>query len=161
MRSEKKTLRVCALVASCLAIFFSAGGCGSDDSSVELEREAGQAAAQRAERAAERRQARLAHRAEARELREAARRRARRIAARERARRQAEAREEAEAQEAAEAEEASECDPSYTGACLDPYASDYDCEGGSGDGPNYTGAVAVVGDDHYGLDSDNDGYGCE
>jgi hypothetical protein len=55
----------------------------------------------------------------------------------------------------------SECDPNYSGACLDPYASDYDCEGGSGDGPEYTGPVAVVGEDHYGLDSDSDGYGCE
>ncbi len=57
--------------------------------------------------------------------------------------------------------ESSECDPSYSGACLDPYSSDYDCEGGSGDGPDYTGPVAVVGDDHYGLDSDSDGYACE
>lgn len=60
-----------------------------------------------------------------------------------------------------EAEAAPECDPSYEGACLDPYASDYDCEGGSGDGPNYTGPVEVVGDDHYGLDADGDGYACE
>jgi hypothetical protein len=29
----------------------------------------------------------------------------------------------------------SECDPNYEGACLDPNASDYDCAGGSGDGP--------------------------
>jgi hypothetical protein len=57
--------------------------------------------------------------------------------------------------------ETSECDPSYSGACLDPYVSDYDCEGGSGDGPSYTGSVVVVGDDHYGLDADGDRYGCE
>ncbi len=63
--------------------------------------------------------------------------------------------------EAAAEEEASECDPNYSGACLDPYASDYDCEGGSGDGPEYTGTVTVVGEDHYGLDSDGDGTGCE
>lgn len=69
--------------------------------------------------------------------------------------------EEAEAEEAAAEEEASECDPSYSGACLDPYASDYDCEGGSGDGPEYTGTVTVVGEDHYGLDADGDGIGCE
>lgn len=73
--------------------------------------------------------------------------------------------EEAEAEELAveeEAEEeAGECDPNYSGACLDPYAYDYDCEGGSGDGPEYTGTVAVVGEDHYGLDSDSDGTGCE
>ncbi len=65
------------------------------------------------------------------------------------------------AAEAAPQEEASECDPNYSGACLDPYASDYDCEGGSGDGPEYTGTVTVVGEDHYGLDSDGDGIGCE
>jgi hypothetical protein len=53
------------------------------------------------------------------------------------------------------------CDPNYTGACLDPNASDYDCAGGSGDGPKYTGTVTVVGDDHYGLDRDGDGIGCE
>ncbi|HET8862594.1 MAG TPA: hypothetical protein VFM94_05025 [Solirubrobacterales bacterium] len=72
----------------------------------------------------------------------------------------AEAREQ-EALEAEESEESSECDPNYSGACLDPYASDYDCEGGSGDGPEYTGPVVVVGEDHYGLDSDSDGSACE
>jgi hypothetical protein len=55
----------------------------------------------------------------------------------------------------------SNCHSSYTGACLDPNASDYDCAGGSGDGPKYTGFVHVVGYDEYGLDSDNDGLGCE
>jgi len=39
------------------------------------------------------------------------------------------------------------CDPNYAGACLRPDASDYDCEGASGDGPYYTGEVRVVGDD--------------
>jgi hypothetical protein len=53
------------------------------------------------------------------------------------------------------------CHPSYTGACLDPSASDYDCAGGSGDGPKYTGQVNVVGPDEYGLDGDGDGVGCE
>jgi hypothetical protein len=57
--------------------------------------------------------------------------------------------------------EESNCDPSYEGACLDPSISDYDCEGGSGDGPEYTGEVVVVGEDHFGLDSDSDGVGCE
>jgi hypothetical protein len=56
---------------------------------------------------------------------------------------------------------AGKCDPSYTGACLDPNAVDYDCAGGSGNGPLYTGPVRVVGPDHYGLDADGDGYGCE
>lgn len=44
--------------------------------------------------------------------------------------------------------------------CLHP-ASDYDCRGGSGDGPRYTGTVRVTGSDPYGLDTDNDGWGCE
>jgi len=55
----------------------------------------------------------------------------------------------------------SECDPNYSGACLDPNAVDYDCAGGSGNGPQYTGPVTVVGEDHYGLDADGDGRGCE
>jgi hypothetical protein len=44
--------------------------------------------------------------------------------------------------------------------CLPP-ASDYDCAGGTGDGPEYTGPVRVTGSDPYGLDADGDGYGCE
>lgn len=53
------------------------------------------------------------------------------------------------------------CHPSYAGACLDPDASDYDCVGGSGNGPKYTGRVRVVGPDVFGLDADHDGIGCE
>lgn len=53
------------------------------------------------------------------------------------------------------------CHPSYKGACLDPDASDYDCAGGSGNGPYYTGRVEVVGPDEYDLDRDGDGVGCE
>ena len=53
------------------------------------------------------------------------------------------------------------CHPSYAGACLDPAASDYDCAGGSGNGPKYTGPVRVVGPDVFRLDADGDGYGCE
>jgi hypothetical protein len=65
-------------------------------------------------------------------------------------------------EEAEEAEElaAEECNPNYSG-CLDPSASDYDCEGGSGDGPLYTGTVEVLGYDEYGLDEDGDGIGCD
>jgi hypothetical protein len=74
---------------------------------------------------------------------------------------EARAAEEAEAEEALAEEEASECDPNYSGACLDPAAYDYDCEGGSGDGPDYTGYVEVVGDDPYRLDRDGDGIACE
>jgi hypothetical protein len=56
----------------------------------------------------------------------------------------------------------SNCDPSYTGACLDPSSPDYDCAGGSGDGPDYVeGPVTVLGDDHFGLDADGDGIGCD
>ncbi len=55
----------------------------------------------------------------------------------------------------------SDCDPNYEGQCLDPNSPDYDCEGGSGDGPEYTGPVTVVGDDHFGLDRDGDGSACE
>jgi hypothetical protein len=53
------------------------------------------------------------------------------------------------------------CHPSYTGACLDPNASDYDCSGGSGNGPLYTGRVTVVGPDVFDLDRDHDGIGCD
>jgi hypothetical protein len=121
------------------------------------------------ERQAQRHQAAV-RRAEARQrARAAARRHHRQVVARrhraqvrvEEAERRAAA--EAEAAEAAELvaeEEASECDPNYSG-CLDPSAYDYDCEGGSGDGPEYTGTVTVVGEDPYGLDADSDGTGCE
>lgn len=70
--------------------------------------------------------------------------------------------EQAEREELEEREEeaAEECDPNYSG-CLDPNAVDYDCEGGSGDGPLYTGTVEVLGVDHYGLDDDGDGIGCD
>jgi uncharacterized membrane protein len=52
------------------------------------------------------------------------------------------------------------CDPNYSGQCV-PVTSDVDCAGGSGDGPAYlTGTVTVVGTDHYGLDRDHDGTGC-
>lgn len=64
-----------------------------------------------------------------------------------------------EAEEAAAA--ASQCDPNYEGACLDPNSSDYDCAGGSGDGPDYTGTVRVVGDDIHDLDRDGDGIACD
>jgi hypothetical protein len=53
------------------------------------------------------------------------------------------------------------CHSSYEGACLDPNAEDYDCIGGSGDGPLYTGLVRVVGPDVFDLDRDDDGLGCE
>lgn len=54
----------------------------------------------------------------------------------------------------------SNCHPSYEGACL-KIGVDYDCAGGSGNGPLYTGKVRVVGWDEYKLDGDGDGWGCE
>lgn len=54
------------------------------------------------------------------------------------------------------------CDPNYRGRCLRPNVSDYDCAGGSGNGPYYvTGPFRVVGYDHYRLDADHDGIACE
>lgn len=54
------------------------------------------------------------------------------------------------------------CDPDYSGACLDPTAPDYDCAGGTGDGPRYVeGPVRVRGSDPFGLDGNGDGIGCE
>jgi hypothetical protein len=54
---------------------------------------------------------------------------------------------------------AQSCTPGYD-PCLPP-ASDYDCEGGSGNGPAYTGYVTVSGPDIYDLDRDGNGAGCE
>jgi hypothetical protein len=53
------------------------------------------------------------------------------------------------------------CHPSYVGACLTPGIGDYDCLGGSGNGPNYVGRVEVIGFDEFGLDADGNGIGCE
>jgi resuscitation-promoting factor RpfB len=57
----------------------------------------------------------------------------------------------------------SNCTPGYS-PCLPLGPSDYDCAGGSGDGPAYTEpgvTYHVTGSDPYGLDADNDGSGCE
>jgi resuscitation-promoting factor RpfB len=51
------------------------------------------------------------------------------------------------------------CTPGYS-PCLPP-ASDYDCRGGSGNGPKYSGPVRVTGSDPYDLDRDGDGKACE
>ena len=58
----------------------------------------------------------------------------------------------------------SNCTPGYS-PCL-PYegGADYDCAGGSGNGPYYTASgvvYRVTGSDPYGLDADGDGSGCE
>lgn len=55
------------------------------------------------------------------------------------------------------------CTPGYS-PCLQLGPSDYDCAGGSGDGPAYADpgvTYRVTGSDPYDLDADNDGYGCE
>jgi resuscitation-promoting factor RpfB len=52
------------------------------------------------------------------------------------------------------------CDPNYSG-CV-PIASDVDCAGGGGNGPEYVkGPVRVIGTDIYHLDRDGDGIACE
>jgi Ca2+-binding RTX toxin-like protein len=58
---------------------------------------------------------------------------------------------------------APQCHPSYPTLCLDPNAFDYDCAGGSGDGPRYVYArnFAVRAPDPFRLDADGDGKGCE
>lgn len=62
---------------------------------------------------------------------------------------------------AASPAQAQSCDPNYEGVCV-PIASDVDCAGGSGNGPEYVeGPVYVVGRDKYGLDRDGDGVACE
>jgi DNA-directed RNA polymerase beta' subunit len=63
------------------------------------------------------------------------------------------------AQEIRKALEA-KCNSNYSG-CLKPNSGDYDCVGGTGNGPNYTGTVQVLGYDEYGLDRDRNGWGCE
>jgi hypothetical protein len=56
----------------------------------------------------------------------------------------------------------SNCDPNYSGYCLTDGIGDWDCAGGSGNGPNYVPVrVRVIGVDVFGLDADNDGYGCD
>lgn len=56
--------------------------------------------------------------------------------------------------------ESNGCESGYS-PCLESGIGDFDCEGGSGDGPNYTGPVEVTGSDPFDLDRDRDGYGCE
>jgi hypothetical protein len=115
--------------------------------------------AKRAEQQALRRE-RAQHRRQARLRRQRIEARRERREAKRRARERQEQLEAPPAQPAPAPEPAASCHPSYD-PCLDANASDYDCEGGSGDGPNYTGFVTVKGPDDYGLDSDGDGTGCE
>jgi hypothetical protein len=141
-----------ALILTALAALLLVSGCGESEGMGPAHMNQGHRAAMRARMHHRAVMARQYHRQMRRWHRQAM----RRLHARE-ARRAAAA---ARAKETA-AVETSECDPNYNGACLDPYASDYDCEGGSGNGPDYTGEVTVVGVDHYGLDADGDGIGCE
>jgi hypothetical protein len=54
------------------------------------------------------------------------------------------------------------CDPSYPDVCLDPAVEDYDCGGGTGNGPGYVeGPIRVRPPDPFDLDRDGDGMGCE
>jgi hypothetical protein len=144
------------------ALLLAGAGCGSSADTTGTQSGANQRSRQHAHRQAAKRRAVLRHQAKVRARHAAARARARRAHRAEirEVRSEAEARQQATAEEAAPEEE-SECDPNYSGACLNPYSSDYDCEGGSGNGPDYTGTVTVVGEDHYGLDADADGVGCE
>ena len=57
---------------------------------------------------------------------------------------------------------ASSCDPSYPDVCLDPAVEDYDCAGGTGNGPKYVeGPIRVRPPDPFDLDREGDGWGCE
>ncbi len=55
------------------------------------------------------------------------------------------------------------CDPAYPDVCLHDGIGDYDCAGGTGNGPNYVdGPIRVLPPDPFDLDgNDNDGIGCE
>jgi FKBP-type peptidyl-prolyl cis-trans isomerase len=158
--SLRSRLALCAL----LALSIVASGCGSDSStgSQAQQRVAAQKARQEARRIAAHQRALAIHRARARAQRAAARQQVI-LAAKRAQQRRARAEQAAAAAQAAPStsSSSSSCDPNYSGACLDPNASDYDCAGGSGDGPKYTGPVTVVGVDHYGLDADGDGQACE
>lgn len=77
-------------------------------------------------------------------------------------RREARQREAEERKATEEIERAQACDPNYEGECLKDGIGDYDCAGGSGNGPNYVySEVRVVGVDVFGLDANGNGIGCE
>lgn len=145
-------------LATLSALVFTVAACG-DDVSTDDARES--ATEERDTAAEERRRERQERRerAERRRERAAAKRRQKQRRERREARAAAE-QQAAEEQAAAEEPPAENCHPSYD-PCLDPNASDYDCAGGSGDGPEYTGPVRVIGPDEYDLDADGDGSACE
>jgi hypothetical protein len=147
-----------------VALVLGAAACGDEGNGASggIDETDAQQEAERQERRAERLQRQLARerRERARERRERAQeRRAERRRKAQAAQLRRKREQEAQAQTTTPAEP--DCHPSYKGACLDPNASDYDCEGGSGDGPEYTGPVTVVGDDPYDLDREGDGLACE
>lgn len=160
-------MRVFSVVAVLCCLLVGFAGCGSDaDSEAEQEARQTRIAEERQEQRRARERAEARKRRQVRQREQAEQRQAQ---AEQREQEQREERQQEEAEERARQEEEEagpepetvECHPSYEGACLDPTASDYDCEGGSGDGPLYTGPVTVVGSDEYGLDSDGDGSACE
>jgi hypothetical protein len=56
------------------------------------------------------------------------------------------------------------CTTGYSPCLVWHGGADYDCYGGGGNGPYYTApgvTYKVTGSDPYGLDGDNDGWGCE
>ena len=54
------------------------------------------------------------------------------------------------------------CSPYYPDVCLAMNKGDYDCAGGSGNGPNYvSGPIKVLPPDPFDLDRDGDGIGCD
>ncbi len=54
------------------------------------------------------------------------------------------------------------CDPAYPDICLRVGIGDYDCAGGTGNGPNYVREpIRVLPPDPFDLDTDGDGNGCE
>jgi PASTA domain len=54
------------------------------------------------------------------------------------------------------------CDPAYPDVCLHDGIGDYDCAGGTGNGPNYVrGPIRVLPPDPFDLDRDGDGTGCD
>ena len=58
----------------------------------------------------------------------------------------------------------SNCTPGYSPCLIYHGGADYDCAGGSGNGPYYTEpgvTYQVTGSDPYGLDGNNNGLGCE
>jgi hypothetical protein len=66
------------------------------------------------------------------------------------------------ANQAPPAQQNSGCDPSYPDNCLPSNGGDWDCEGGSGNGPHYIrGPIRVLQPDPFRLNADKDGEGCE